>query len=620
MNLKTKNVYKSYLLEYFHKVNPDLKISEKKLFQCPLKCSEEPTAQYYQNNITCQNPACKKNWDIFQYVKLIKPNLIDSSEEEIGEYLSHLLKIEIIDDSEELLKRYQQAGFALIPLSPNSKVPLKGQTEWQKTDYRNIDIWKDWIGHGYNIGVNLGIPSNIMVVDIDADETYEKVKHLLGNTLIQTTGRGRHFIYNYDPDFKKTLNKVLRQDKYEMELRTTGAYIVVAPSVAYNGDIRKWNNEKISDMPKELKEFLMKYHNASLVPEQTPDDEIQEAINSENLGVIDLSGQRNVTFTKLAGIFRKKLNVENTEYVLNVISNSLIDKPLPKHELRAIVGQVAKYNTYDKIELSKTILGRLDIVKEASAFQLASSMKLEQKDVENVLHYLENENKIIAIGGNRYKKLNDIEWGSNLTEELSPLDFSVPYFSKYAHFNWKELMIIGGQTGSGKSVITGNLMKGLIEQKVTPYLISTEATSTIGKTLTCLGVKPGEYKYKIMKSALGVEFPDNAVIILDWLGADQGDFTKMAVIYEHLYEQVKKHNCFLIVMEQLKKTDNNFFAQNLNMFYASLVAKYQYGNGGADNINTFFKTEKIRDSRTGQQYITIPTVFNPITRKVDVKG
>ena len=624
MNPKIKNIYKSHLLDFYTKLNPSVKVTDK-LFKCICTCSLEPTMQHYQNRFDCVNPSCRKSFDIFDYVRFVKPQFKDSVDSDIAEYLSHTLKIVVADETPTILKQYQQAGFALIPLigghaDPKmNKVPIKGSTGWEKTSYKDISLWNEWIERGYNIGLNLGAVSAVIAVDIDSDETYEKVKHMLGETLIQTTGRGKHYIYNYDPDFKKTLNKVLRDDGYEMELRTNNSYCVVAPSATYPGEIRRWNNGKITDMPKELKEFLLKYQSKGEVKTAEVNEAIQDSIDNEKVDVVDLTGQRNVTFVKLAGIFRKKLTTEQTSYVLNVISNSLIDKPIPQHELKAILGQVSKYNTYDKVELSKLILSRLDIVKESTAYQLASSLKLEQKDVEDVLAYLEKESKIIALPGNRYKKLITVDWQTNLTDEINPIDFVVPYFSKYAFFNWKELIVIGGQTGSGKTVVVGNLMKSLIEQKITPYLVSTEATSTIGKTLNKLGVLPGQYKYKITKSIMGLELPDNGVIILDWLGADAGDYSKMAVMYEHLHEQVKKHNCFLIVMEQLRKDNGNFFAQNLNMFYASLVAKYQYGSGGTDNINTFFKTEKIRDSKTGQQYVTIPTVFNPENRSVKLR-
>ncbi|MDP2672858.1 MAG: bifunctional DNA primase/polymerase, partial [Nanoarchaeota archaeon] len=165
------------------------------------------------------------------------------------------------------------------------------------------------------------------------EKTHEKFKDLMGDTLIQTTKRGWHFVYIGDPEFFKTLNKKLRDDGYEMELRVAGAYCVVAPS-SVNGEVRKWNNKEIIQMPKELKEFFMKYYEGEVKEENTK-DEIQEAINSEKLDVVDLSHKRNDTFIKTAGVFRKWMDRETLEKTLSFLSHNWIDKPIPTKELKA---------------------------------------------------------------------------------------------------------------------------------------------------------------------------------------------------------------------------------------------------------------------------------------------
>lgn len=618
MNFRQKVFLKSFLDDYLKKTFPDLKINEKKLFDCFLKCADKPSAQILHNHIGCYTPGCKGVGDVFNLIRITKPNFAKADEDEIAKYLAHLLKVEFPEDGKDLLKRYHEAGFALIALSPNSKVPIKGSEKWQDTNHKNLNIWSDWLERGYNIGLNLGSVSGVVAVDIDSDKTYEKVKHMLGDTLIQTTSRGRHFLYNYDPVFVKTLNKILRDDGFEMELRTTGAYIVIAPS-SVEGEIRKWNDKKITDMPSELKAFFVKYYEQNPKDEKQVDDDIQDAINSEKIDVVDLSGQRNATFIKLAGILRKRLNKDNTSYVLSVISNNLIDKPIPNHELRAILGQVSKYNTYDKKELGKIVLERLDIIKESTAFQIAKSLNYEQKDIEDVLHYLENEQLIIAIGKNRYKRLQKVEWETDFNVISEPLDFEVPYFHDYAYFDKGNMIIIGGRSGKGKTHISANILRKLIKQGIHPYLISTEAGSKIGKIVKELDIKVGQFSYKIVKSPHDIELEKNAVTIIDWLKPQDGDFSKTDATFERLNDQLIRHGGFLIVFVQIRK-DGTFFAPDQIDFYASLVATYNYRKNGdaVDTQNTYFETSKIRDSRTGAQIITIPTFFNPGTKILEL--
>lgn len=611
-----ESTLKSYIIPYLNKLHPTKKFTEKNTFSCPCNCSEKNTAQILNDEIHCHN--CSKILDIFDLVRTIKSNFKNSSNEEISEYLIHLFKLNVKNDEDLLLHQYFKAGFYLFPLSPNSKIPIK-DFKWKEEATLNIEVWKSWLARGYGLGLKLGKDSKVIAIDIDSDSTWEKIKNLFDITLIQTTKRGKHFLYNYDKDFDLINHDNLRDKGFDMEVRANNSYIVIAPT-SVEGEKRTWNNQKITNIPLRLKEFLFVNINKDK-SRKSEDEKIQEAINNNDLGTAKLKGWdgcRNDNFVKLGGMLRKKLNIEETEFALSIF-NSALEKQLPSKEIKAMVDQLNKYQTYDKEGLAKTILERLEIIKEASAFQLSKTLNLAQKDIEDVLSYLEKEGKIVSLGSNRYRRLEQVEWSDNLEEESKPIDFVCPYFYKYGFFNWKEMIVIGGMTGQGKTVIVANIVKKLAEQQKVPYIISTESTSTIGKTFHKLGVSKGQFKYKVIKSALDVEFPDNAIVIIDWLGATDGEFAKIGAIYHHLYEQIKKHNCFLIVFEQLRKDNNKFFAQNLNSFYASLVASYHYGENGKDHINTYFQTHKIRDSKTGVSFITIPCTYNPENREIKLK-
>jgi len=633
MITREKNVIRTYLIDYLKLIDPNFKVNGKKnLFNCPI-CKKDNTANVFPlngNRICCLDPKCEFRGDIFDLVKRTKQSLAQADDDTIIEYLKHKLNIQIKDDTEEILNKYKEAGFALIPLKggykdPNeNKKPLSSSIEWQKSEYKNPKIWHDWLERGYNIGLNLGKVSNVIALDIDDPKTYEKVKHMLGDTLIQTTKRGHHHIYSYEPDFDEINHANLRNKGYEMELRTNNAYIVIAPS-SVDGEIREWNNKKIITMPKELKTFLLDLINKDKL-KLDPDNDIQECINTEKISVVDLKGQRNDTFIKLLGILRKKLNRDQADFVATVISNNLIDKPIPRKELVAMLNQIEKYKLYDKKDLADLVLKRLDIIKEGTAFTIASTIKHEQKDVEEVLKYLEDENKIISGGGNKYRRLEQVEWITGFDDFTIPIDFEVPYFSKYARFDKGNMIIIGGKTGHGKTHIVGNIIKKLEEQSNVKSidLITTEAGSKIGNILQTLKVE-SEFVYRpkknIVKHPTEIELRDNSITIIDWLKPKYGDYAQTENTFEHLHNQLKKHSGFLIVFVQLRKSNGEFFAMDMIENYASLVAKYKYKtiDGKDDNKNTFFETCKIRDSRTGMQYITIPTTFDNETKILELQ-
>jgi len=619
MNLYLKNQYNQYLIQYLNELlNIEIK-SDKKGFQCPICHEEEKALIYPNNNITkfyCINPECNFKADIFDLIKKIKNPKF--SDEDVADYLKHKYKIEVKDDIDDLLKLYEKNNFTLFPLEPESKNPQKGFM-WTEKPYTDPQIWKDWIDRGYGLALRLGKVSNTIAIDIDSDETYEKMKAILGeDTLIQITKRGRHWIFLYDEAFEKIMHINLRSKGYDMEIRANNAYIAIAPTSA-EGEIRKWNNKKIQKMPKELKEFFL-----GMIDKDTKnvEEEIQEAINKNDLGdgLKGLDGCCNDTFIKYGGILRKRMTVEQVNWALSHF-NGMLENPMDKKALSGVLRQINKYQTYDKQELADEVLKRLEIIKEGTAFQIAMSLKREQKDIEDVLKYLDDNNKIIALKNRKYQVIQEVEWTTDKSDMSVPVDFRVPYFGDYAHFDWGNMVIIGGASGTGKTHITGNIIKQLVDQGKKPYLINTEAGSKIAKITHKLGIPDDSYLMpkKPVSHAMDVEFADNAITIVDWLQPKDGDFSAMETTYKHFHEQLKMHGGFLVVLTQLRKSNNKFFAEDLVQSFGALVAKYLFGNNGQDAENTYFLTEKIRDSKTGQQFITIPTYFDRDTKILEVR-
>ena len=333
-----------------------------------------------------------------------------------------------------------------------------------------------------------------------------------------------------------------------------------------------------------------------------------------------MNGRCNDTFIKIGGVLRKKLNIDNTKYALNIF-NKALDVPMDKKAISGILRQLDKYQTYDKSELAEEVVKRLDIIKVATAFQIAGSLKKDQKDIEDVLKYLEDQNKVIHLGNRKYQLVQEVEWTTQKDDMSIPVDFRVPYFHDYNYFDWGNMVIIGGASGTGKTHITGNIIKKLVDQGLKPYLITTEAGSKIGKITNKLGVPDECYLVpkKIVKHPMDIELVDNAITIIDWLKVKDGDYAKTDMTYEHFHEQLKKHGGFLIILTQLRKSNNEFFARDQIEFYGSCVAKYCFGNNGQDSENTLFQIEKLRDSRTGQQYLTIPTHFDKDTKILEIR-
>jgi len=147
----------------------------------------------------------------------------------------------------EYALRYAKLGWKVFPCRPRQKVPATLHGVRDATS--NTAIIKGWWSDNpdANIAVACGEPSGIHVVDVDVDEekgidgqkALEKLKkqgHSFNATVMQLTPRGgAHFFYQteYPPRNKNSLFPGI-------DIRSTGFYVVLTPSVHPNGKRYEW--------------------------------------------------------------------------------------------------------------------------------------------------------------------------------------------------------------------------------------------------------------------------------------------------------------------------------------------------------------------------------------------
>lgn len=626
MNTRTKGIVKTYILEYLCKKFPNINIKAKdKLFICPFGQQHEgewdkKTCNIFppnSNMLYCHDPKCGKLGDIFDIVRKLEPDMKELNNDDIADYLINYLDIQTDEETDKLLDMYFEYGFCLFPLKKQgqgdkSKQPI--QSEWEKTEIRDIRQWKDWLKANSGLALNLGEKSGVIAIDIDDEKTYEQLKDKLGNTLIQKTKRGFHYLYSYDKDFDHINHINLRNKGYEMEIRANNAYIVIAPT-SVEGEKRSWNNESIKEMPKELKEFLL---NLVDKPKEEIKDDIQDAIDNNRIeGIKGLDGRCNNTFITMGGILRKQMRRKDVELALNVFNNSL-DDPMDKKTMKSMIEQIDKYNTFDKKEVSDKIISHLQRTRQASARDIQAVLGYELEDIHQALEYLIKEDKI-SLSRNLYSILETIEWKDQFVKESKLLDFKVPYFDEYATFRDSDLIILGGGSGVGKTYLAVNFIQKFSAQGVKPYYISTEPGNRFSQIAMALGLKEGDFYWYNHYSPENVELPDNSVTIVDWLLPDcYADTDKL---YKQFARQLDKHGGLCIIFAQMK-TEDEFYAHQMTQFFASLCAIYKYqknDDGSVDNENTYFETKKIRESKVGKQIVVIPTKYNRETKEVELR-
>ena len=153
----------------------------------------------------------------------------------------------------ELALSYCDLGWSVIPLRPKSKEPLQA---WKKSQKHRLDkdhiekCWKD--NPEANIGIVLGEISNLIAVDIDNPELFEMANIKLPvnpSTPNQKTSRGKHYFFKYQ-------NGIKTYKANWGEIRSDGAYVVVAPSIHPGGSKYEWEISPflgaVLPFPKEL--------------------------------------------------------------------------------------------------------------------------------------------------------------------------------------------------------------------------------------------------------------------------------------------------------------------------------------------------------------------------------
>jgi len=121
----------------------------------------------------------------------------------------------------------QLRNLNIIPLHPNSKQPAVKWKEYQEKKYENIDFLKQWQG---NFAVICGQTSNnLVVVDIDSKELYEKFKDIETFT-IKTAKKGYHLYF-----FSKVYpERKIRVGGLAVDVLGGASYCVIPPSAVDN--------------------------------------------------------------------------------------------------------------------------------------------------------------------------------------------------------------------------------------------------------------------------------------------------------------------------------------------------------------------------------------------------
>jgi hypothetical protein len=563
---------------------------------------------------------------------------------------------------------YVKNGFSLTPIIPNDKACI--EKEWQNKEHKDPSEWKEWVKNNLNLGLNCGL-SKVTVIDIDQKPIPKEIKDLIGDTLIAETTRGFHLIYKQDLDLPKTsigefilvdednkehfiknpnfpikLNnrnstlrkmnideqtmiKVDNEDKLvtlkqylkidiENSNNEQGAQVVIYPSITDNYQRKFINENEIIPIPEKFKSYLIKKigkitpNKSTIINQETQND-------TYKLPLLEQGEGRHDFLFRYACILRKQMSVAEVESAIISLNKIACNPPLEYKEIKNIINSTSQYAFADDKEMAKEVLEHLKKVKEADHRDIEriiygdNRLKKEEKSkIDNVMAYLHKEN-LITKKRKFYTIKEDMDWKDTLLDIGVPVTFKMPYFYDVANFNMGDLLILGSKNKFGKTHLSVNFLKRLVEQGIKPYYIYNESGGRFSKIALHMGLKEGDFFRVSCADPEKVLLRPNAVTIYDWVRPPQDEYAKTASIFNYFVEQLEKTRGNMICFVQLKEGEG-FFAPNLIGQFPALLGKYLYSS--EDGTNTFFDICDVRDPIKKGKHFKVPCVYNWDTKEV----
>ncbi len=578
-----------YLVE-FYKNNSIKYNSRNKGYICP-KCKHEAhTAIIIPNSfiLRCNEVNCNYSGSVIDVVRVCEPEKSHWDDSTISNYISDKYGIQKVDvnTTAYLFELYEKNGFDLVPLAANGKIPV--EKEWTKKTHKDKTEWENWLLDNLNFGLKTGKCSGITCIDIDVPEIPEELQHLIGDdlTLFQTTNKGMHFIYKYDPDLPKT-----RICDLKIDIENDGGQIVVPPSTV-DGRLRGWELYDIKPIPPALKKYLLEKIkgnklngiDSTVLPIKTIEPDLV------SFGEVP-DGERHHNFMKFGGILRKQMPLTQVAYTLSMINKYICNPPLTPTELNNVVKSIDKYANIDEKDLAVSILDYVIKVEEATGRDIQEALSLKKDKCDLAIAYLVREGYLIKKGRN-YKAIRKMPWQDTFMEDGKTLGYQVPFFDDVAVIRHGDLIVVGAKTGVGKTHIAVSMIKNLVKQNIKPNYVGLESGARFTTIAKKIGLVEGDFNWTINFSPETIELDDNAFTIIDWLLPS--DYAQTDKIYQHLAEQLAKHKGVLVVFVQLK-SDGTFFAANMLEMFPALVTKFFYED--EQGINSYFEFTKIREAK-----------------------
>lgn len=165
-----------------------------------------------------------------------------------------------VNELSEAALIYIKNGIPVFPLQPRGKTPLTPHGFKDATTNENQirEWWSQWPDG--NIGRPTGQASGALVLDIDSQDAYRKVREIVSfgeDPTVKTSANRYQIYYKHDGrDFRNRTGIIPGLD-----FRGNGGYVVVPPSIHETGHVYEWvtplRDDTLRFIPPDLEKLLL---------------------------------------------------------------------------------------------------------------------------------------------------------------------------------------------------------------------------------------------------------------------------------------------------------------------------------------------------------------------------
>jgi len=343
---------------------------------------------------------------------------------------------------EEWVGFYRRLGFNVIPARPRSKQPAVEWTAFEGRRATDEEV-SNWLRDGLfqNIAVVCGETSgNLAAIDFDEMDAYKQCfdNKIEDEALVVRSGSGRG-VHVYMRGNSAVTTSSYEDQSPKFSIRGRGAVVILPPSIHPDGGRYEIISRQVAPIEVgQIEESITQLLTRLGVKDRSPPT-MSEVVK----GVAE--GGRELNMYRLAWYLLKIVKLSKQDAWADLQKrNQLNDPPLPDDELKHCFNGAKKARSADQLDSVARTEFELELDPTPDERELARKI-LKSSHVLQIIKILLDENVRKEYRNKVYA-------------------FLIMLTAKHPNPAWKQILVLGGSPGGGKTTVA-NILKQLVRTK-----------------------------------------------------------------------------------------------------------------------------------------------------------